>query len=149
MRPQFCSSWFKKPTSNGALWMMISASCTKAMSSSAMASKAGLSLKNAVVRPCTRSAPSSLSRPGLMYRCSWLPVGWRLMSSTQPISMMRLPSLISMPVVSVSRTIWRRAGGGVGAGIAWVCAVMCANAASSRCGWLNGGWGALGRRYPV
>src|SRR5262245_9025075 len=49
-----------------------------------------------------------MSRSGFRWQCHTLPVGMRLMSSTQPISTTLWPSKGSSPVVSVSRTISRK-----------------------------------------
>src|SRR5258707_2020664 len=70
-----------------------------------MSAKRGLSARNSRVTPCTFAAPSSMSRSGFTYAWKCRSVMRRLMISTQPISMIRSPSLALSPVVSVSRTI--------------------------------------------
>src|SRR4051812_9282692 len=67
----------------------------------------GFCRRSSSVRPCTRVAPRSTSRSGFRYAWKWRSPTLRERISTQPISMMRSPSLAFRPVVSVSRTTWR------------------------------------------
>src|SRR4051812_21229969 len=67
----------------------------------------GFCRRSSSVRPCTRVAPRSTSRSGFRYAWKWRSPTLRERISTQPISMMRSPSLAFKPVVSVSRTTWR------------------------------------------
>src|SRR5690606_27601096 len=108
MRAQRASSVSRKPTSKGALWITSSAPSMNSSNRSATSPKRGLLARSASRMPCTCAAPSSISRPGLRYSWKCRPVGRRLTSSTQPISMMRWPSLGSRPVVSVSSTTCRK-----------------------------------------
>src|SRR5687767_12162612 len=73
-----------------------------------MSANFGFDCRSSRVSPCTREAPSSMSRSGLTYTWNCRSVTARLRISTQPISMMRSPSLGLSPVVSVSRTICRK-----------------------------------------
>src|SRR5512145_796666 len=75
------------------------------MNAGAISVNFGFAARSSRVSPCTRVAPSSTSRSGLMYEWNTRSLTRRLRSSTQPISMMRSPSLGFNPVVSVSRTI--------------------------------------------
>src|SRR5690606_34849882 len=104
MRAQRPSSALRNPTSKEALWITSSAPSMNSISRSAISPKRGLLARSARRMPCTWAAPSSISRSGLRYSWKCRPVGRRLTSSTQPISMMRWPSAGSRPVVSVSST---------------------------------------------
>ena len=107
------NSWSRKPTSNGALWMIHSASRANSTNAAAMSANFGLPLRSSHVIPWTSAAPGSTSRSGSTWKWIVRPVRRRSTSSTAATSMMRWPCLGSRPVVSVSRMIWRMRAGSV------------------------------------